>query len=51
MRKTMIDWRDTVAVKGQAQLLDLNRSSARAVSDRDLALLRPLGELRLEVPF
>jgi hypothetical protein len=44
-----------LAVKRQAKLLDLSRSSVyytpRPLSDRDLALMRRLDELHLEAPF
>ena len=52
----MIDWGSrVVAVRRQADLLDLSRSSvyytARALSDRDLRLMRRLDELHLQIPF
>jgi putative transposase len=51
----MIDRGGKLAVKRQAQLLDLSRSNVyytpRPVSDRDLALMRRLDELHLEAPF
>jgi putative transposase len=51
----MIDRGGKPAVKRQAQLLDLSRSSVyytpRPVSDRDLGLMRRLDELHLEAPF
>jgi putative transposase len=51
----MIDRGEKLAVKQQAKLLDLSRSSVyytpRPLSDRDLALMRRLDELHLEAPF
>jgi putative transposase len=51
----MIDRGEKLAVKRQAQLLDLSRSSVyytpRAVSERDLMLMRRIDELHLEAPF
>jgi putative transposase len=51
----MIDRGGKLAVKRQAQLLDLSRSSVyyrpRAVSERDLKLMRRIDELHLEAPF
>jgi putative transposase len=51
----MIDRGSTLPVTRQAQLLDLSRSSVyytpRRLSDRDLALMRRLDELHLQLPF
>ncbi len=51
----MIDRGSEVAVKRQAELLDLSRSSVyytpRALSERDLRLMRRLDELHLQLPF
>src|SRR5450631_4335154 len=51
----MIDRGSQVPVKRQAQLLGLSRSSAyyrpRAVSERDLGLMRRIDELHLKAPF
>jgi putative transposase len=51
----MIDWGSRVAVRRQAELLDLSRSSVYytpcALSDRDLRLMRRLDELHLQMPF
>jgi putative transposase len=51
----MIDRGGKLGVKRQAQLLHLSRSSVyyrpRAVSDRDLRLMRRLDELHLMAPF
>jgi putative transposase len=51
----MIDRGAEVTVKHQAELLDLSRSSVyyepRAISDRDLVLMRRLDELHLQWPF
>ena len=51
----MIDRGGEVPVKRQAQLLGLSRSSVyyrpRAVSERDLGLMRRLDEVHLEAPF
>jgi putative transposase len=51
----MIDRGEKLAVKRQAELLDLSRSSVyytpRAVSERDLMLMRRIDELHLEAPF
>jgi putative transposase len=51
----MIDRGAEVPVKHQAELLDLSRSSVyyepRAISDRDLVLMRRLDELHLQWPF
>ncbi len=51
----MIERGSGLAVKRQAQLLGLSRSSVyytpRAVSERDLVLMRRLDELHLELPF
>jgi putative transposase len=51
----MIDRGGKLPVKRQAQLLDLSRSSVyyrpRAVSERDLKLMRRIDELHLEAPF
>ena len=51
----MIERGSGLAVKRQAQLLGLSRSSVyylpRPVSDRDLVLMRRLDELHLELPF
>jgi putative transposase len=51
----MIDRGAKVPVKRQAQLLDLSRSSVyytpRALSERDLKLMRRIDELHLELPF
>jgi len=51
----MIDHGAEVSVTRQAELLDLSRSSVyytpRPISDRDLALMRRLDELHLQIPF
>ncbi len=51
----MIERGSELAVKRQAGLLDLSRSSVyyrpRPVSARDLGLMRRLDELHLEMPF
>jgi putative transposase len=51
----MIDRGSEVAVKRQAELLDLSRSSVyytpRPLSERDLRLMRRLDELHLQLPF
>jgi putative transposase len=51
----MIDRGSKVPVTRQAELLDLSRSSVyytpRALSDRDLALMRRIDELHLQIPF
>ena len=51
----MIEWGGKLAVKRQAQLLGLSRSSVyyrgRPVSARDLKLMRRIDELHLEAPF
>jgi putative transposase len=51
----MIDRGAEVAVKRQAELLELSRSSvyyvARPLSERDLRLMRRLDELHLELPY
>jgi putative transposase len=51
----MIDRGSEVAVKRQAELLDLSRSSVyyppRPLSARDLRLMRRLDELHLQLPF
>jgi putative transposase len=51
----MIERGTKMAAKRQAQLLDLSRASVyyrpRAVSERDLLLMRRLDELHLEAPF
>jgi putative transposase len=51
----MIDRGGKLAVKRQAQLLELSRSSVyytpRALSQRDLQLMRRIDELHLEAPF
>jgi putative transposase len=51
----MIDRGGELAVKCQAELLDLSRSSVyytpRPVSQRDLGLMRRLDELHLQAPF
>ena len=51
----MIDRGSEVAVKRQAELLDLSRSSVyytpRPLSERDLLLMRRLDELHLQLPF
>ena len=51
----MIDRGGKLAVKRQAELLDLSRSSVyytpRAVPERDLMLMRRIDELHLEAPF
>jgi putative transposase len=51
----MIDGGSRVTVTRQAELLDLSRSSVyytpRALSDRDLRLMRRLDELHLQLPF
>jgi putative transposase len=51
----MIDREGELAVKRQARLLDLSRSSVyyrpRPLSERDLKLMRRLDELHLEAPF
>jgi putative transposase len=51
----MIERGAEVPVKRQAELLELSRSSvyyvARALPERDLALMRRLDELHLELPF
>jgi putative transposase len=51
----MIDRGSEVPVKRQAELLDLSRSSVyytpRAVSQRDLMLMRRIDELHLELPY
>ena len=54
-RQTMIDRGATVTVTRQAELLALSRSSVyytpRALSDRDLPLMRRIDELQLQWPF
>ena len=54
-RQAMIDREGELAVKRQAGLLDLSRSSVyytpRPVSERDLGLMRRLDELHLMAPF
>src|SRR6202161_1414535 len=51
----MIDRGAKVPVKRQAELLDLSRSSVyytpRALSERDLMLMRRIDELHLELPY
>ena len=51
----MIDREGKLTVTRQAELLDLSRSSvyytARAVSERDLGLMRRIDELHLEAPY
>jgi len=51
----MIDRGAKVAVKRQAELLDLSRSSVyytpRALSERDLRLMRRIDELHLQLPY
>jgi len=51
----MIDRGAKVAVKRQAELLDLSRSSVyytpRALSERDLKLMRRIDEMHLELPY
>jgi len=51
----MIDRGSEVAVKRQAELLELSRSSVyytpRPLSERDLLLMRRLDELHLQLPF
>jgi putative transposase len=51
----MIERGAEVPVKRQAQLLQLSRSSvyyeARRISDRDLALMRRIDELHLQLPY
>jgi putative transposase len=51
----MIERGSEVAVTRQAQLLDLSRSSVyytpRALSERDLLLMRRIDELHLELPY
>ena len=51
----MIERGSEVAVKRQAELLDLSRSSVyytpRALSERDLRLMRRLDELHLQLPY
>jgi putative transposase len=51
----MIERGAEVAVKRQAELLDLSRSSVyytpRALSERDLQLMRRLDELHLQLPY
>ena len=51
----MIDRGSEVAVKRQAELLELSRSSVyytpRPLSERDLRLMRRLDELHLQLPF
>jgi putative transposase len=51
----MIDRGSELPVKRQAELLDLSRSSVyyrpRAVSERDLMLMRRIDELHLKAPF
>jgi len=51
----MIEHGAKVSVTRQAELLDLSRSSVyytpRPISDRDLALMRRLDELHLQIPF
>jgi putative transposase len=51
----MIERGSKVAVKRQAELLDLGRSSVyytpRPLSERDLGLMRRLDELHLQLPF
>jgi len=51
----MIDRGAKLAVKRQAQLLDLSRSSVyyqpRPIGERDLMLMRRIDELHLEAPF
>jgi putative transposase len=51
----MIERGSEVAVKRQAELLDLSRSSVyympRALSERDLQLMRRLDELHLQLPY
>lgn len=51
----MIDRGSRVAVTSQAELLDLRRSSVhyspRALSNRDLCLMRRIDELHLQMPF
>lgn len=54
-RQALIDRGGKLAVKRQAQLLGLSRSSVyyrgRPVSSRDLQLMRWIDELHLEAPF
>ena len=54
-RQAMIDRGAEVPVKRQAELLDLSRSSVyytpRPLSDRDLALMRRIDELHLQLPY
>jgi putative transposase len=51
----MIDRGSEVAVKRQAELLELSRSSVyyapRPLSERDLRLMRRIDELHLQLPF
>jgi putative transposase len=51
----MIDRGSTLPVRRQAELLELSRSSVyytpRALSDRDLGLMRRIDELHLQLPF
>ena len=51
----MIDRGSEVSVKRQAELLDVSRASVyyqpRAVSARDLRLMRRIDELHLAAPF
>ena len=54
-RQAMIDRGAQVAVKRQAELLDLSRSSVyytpRPLSERDLRLMRRIDELHLQLPY
>ncbi|MDE2220148.1 MAG: IS3 family transposase [Gammaproteobacteria bacterium] len=54
-RQAMIEHGAQVSVTRQAELLDLSRSSVyytpRPISERDLALMRRLDELHLQIPF
>src|SRR5438045_3339510 len=54
-RKAMIDRRHRLSVTRQARLLALSRASVyyrpRPVSHADLALMRRIDELHLELPF
>ena len=54
-RRSMVDNQEQIPVVRQCRLLDINRSTAyyrlQGVSDEDLALMRLIDEIHLELPF
>lgn len=54
-RRAMVDGQEQTPVVRQCRLLDINRSTAyyrpQGVSDEDLALMRLIDEIHLELPF